>query len=69
MKLYIFDYSSEGNIFSGEICIEAEGLVEAQDKFFAWVKKQQTQAHLSGALRPHKLIFLKTTPNFLMVLT
>lgn len=42
MKLYIFDYSSEGNIFSGEICIEAEGLVEAQDKFFAWLKKQQT---------------------------
>ena len=42
MKLYIFDYSSEGNIFSGEICIEAKCLVEAQDKFFAWLKKQQT---------------------------
>ena len=46
MKLYIFDYSSEGNIFSGEICIEAEGLVEAQDKFFAWLKKQQTYQHM-----------------------
>lgn len=48
MKLYIFDYdySSEGNIFSGEVCIEAEGLVEAQDKFFAWVKKQKTYQHM-----------------------
>ena len=46
MKLYIFDYSSEGNIFSGEICIEAEGLVEAQDKFFDWVKKQKTYQHM-----------------------
>lgn len=40
MKLCIFDYSSEGNIFSGEVCIEAKGLVEAQDKFIDWVKKQ-----------------------------
>ena len=46
MKLYIFDYSSEGNIFSGEVCIEAEGLVEAQDKFFDWVKKQKTYQHM-----------------------
>ena len=46
MKLYIFDYSSEGNIFSGEICIEAEGLVEAQDKFFDWVKKQKTYQYM-----------------------
>ena len=46
MKLYIFDYSSEGNIFSGEVCIEAKGLVEAQDKFFDWVKKQQTYQHM-----------------------
>ena len=48
MKLYIFDYdySSEGNIFSGEVCIEAKGLVEAHDKFFDWVKKQQTYQHM-----------------------
>ena len=46
MKLYIFDYSSEGNIFSGEVCIEAEGLVEAQDKFIDWVKKQKTYQHM-----------------------
>ena len=46
MKLYIFDYSSEGNIFSGEVCIEAKGIVEAQDKFIEWVKKQQTYQHM-----------------------
>lgn len=46
MKLYIFDYFSEGNLFSGEVCIEAKGLVEAQDKFIAWVKKQQTYQHM-----------------------
>jgi hypothetical protein len=46
MKLYIFDYSSEGNLFSGEVCIEAKGLVEAQDKFIEWVKKQQTYQHM-----------------------
>ena len=46
MKLYIFNYSSERNIFSGEVCIEAKGLVEAQDKFIAWVKKQQTYQNM-----------------------
>ena len=48
MKLYIFDYFSENNLFSGEVCIEAKGLVEAQDKFFDWVKKQQTYQHMWG---------------------
>ena len=46
MQLYIFNYSSEGNLFSGEVCFEAKGLVEAQDKFIAWVKKQQTYQHM-----------------------
>ena len=46
MKLYIFGYFSESNLFSGEVCIEAKGLVEAQDKFIAWVKKQPTYQHM-----------------------
>lgn len=45
-KLYIFDYESIGNIFKGEVAIEANGLVEAQDKFLVWVKKQSVYEHM-----------------------
>lgn len=45
-KLYIFDYESIGNIFKGEVAIEANGLVEAQDRFLVWVKKQSVYEHM-----------------------
>ena len=45
-KLYIFDYESIDNIFKGEVAIEANGLVEAQDKFLVWVKKQSVYPHM-----------------------
>lgn len=45
-KLFIFNYESIGNIFSGEVAIEASSLVEAQDKFLAWIKKQSVYQHM-----------------------
>jgi hypothetical protein len=46
VKGYIFDWSSPGNLDQGTICIPAESLTKAQDKFFDWLKKQPIYSHL-----------------------
>ncbi len=45
-KLYVFTYESLNNQFKGEIGIESCSLVEAQDKFLEWLRKQPTYQHM-----------------------
>lgn len=45
-KLYIFTYESLNNLFKGEIGIESNSLVEAQDKFLEWLRKQPIYHHM-----------------------
>lgn len=46
VKAYIVDWSSEGNIQSGTSVIQAESIVEAQDKFWEWLRKQPIYGHM-----------------------
>jgi hypothetical protein len=46
MKHYVVSYSSQNNAFKGTAHVEATGVVEAQDKFLEWVRKQPSYTHL-----------------------
>jgi hypothetical protein len=46
MRAFLFDYESAGNIESGMVVVNAEDLVEAQDKFFAWLRTQPLYSHM-----------------------
>lgn len=39
-------YASPNNMFSGKLAINADNLVPAQDKFFAWLKEQEVYNHM-----------------------
>ena len=45
-NLYVFKYESVGNVFTGELAISANSLVEAQDSFFTWIKRQPVYQHM-----------------------
>lgn len=46
MKYFTVQYSSKGNVFSGNGILAAETLAEAQTMFFEWLKKQSSYSHL-----------------------
>jgi len=46
MKHFIVNYESEGNLVEGTLYIEARGIVDAQDKFFDWVRKLPFYGHM-----------------------
>lgn len=46
MKVFLVDWSSEGNQESGTITVQAKSVIEAQDKFWDWLRKQPIYAHL-----------------------
>lgn len=43
---YLVNYLSKNNIFEGKVVISAKNLVEAQDKFFDWLKKQPVYQYM-----------------------
>jgi uncharacterized protein YegJ (DUF2314 family) len=43
---YLATATSKGNIWTGKVIIQANTLVEAQDKFFAWLKEQSVYSHM-----------------------
>lgn len=48
MRVFIVDWSSSGN-YPGEpqtVYIRAESLPEAQDKFWAWLRKTEVFTHM-----------------------
>lgn len=46
MKTYLITYESKSNLFKGRLCIPADNLVQAQDKFWAWLRRQDVYQHL-----------------------
>lgn len=46
MKVFLVDWSSEGNGESGTIALHANSISEAQDKFWEWLTKQPIYKHL-----------------------
>jgi len=46
MRNFIATYSSERNLFKGQVHISAVSVGEAHDKFFDWLKKQAVYPHL-----------------------
>lgn len=46
MKVFLVDWSSEGNQESGTIAVQARSVLEAQDKFWDWLREQSIYAHL-----------------------
>ena len=46
MRTFMVDWYSEGNIEKGTVVVRAAGLVEAQDKFLGWLKKQPIYEHM-----------------------
>ena len=45
-RLFVANYYSKDNLFEGELAVFAEDLVEAQDKFFDWLRKDPVYSHL-----------------------
>jgi len=41
MRKFVATAESQGNIWNKTVVIHAYDIVEAQDKFFAWLKKQE----------------------------
>jgi hypothetical protein len=46
MRNFVAAYSSERNLFKGQVHISASSIGEAQDKFFEWLKKQSVYPHM-----------------------
>lgn len=46
MKTFLAIYESPNNVFSGKLCIPSTNIEEAQNKFFAWLKKQSAYPHM-----------------------
>jgi hypothetical protein len=46
MRNFIVTYTSERNLFKGQVHISAVSVGEAQDKFFDWLKKQAVYPHM-----------------------
>jgi hypothetical protein len=46
MKTYQVDWQSEGNIDGGRVIVFAAFIAEAQDKFFAWLRKRPVYKHM-----------------------
>ena len=46
MKTFIATYESAGNLEKGRICLEGHNAVDAQDKFFDWLKEQPLYSHM-----------------------
>lgn len=47
MKTFEVEWTSPGNItIKKRLIIRAEGIVQAQDKFFDWLKKQPVYEHM-----------------------
>lgn len=48
MNIFVVTYNSKENCFAGKVAIQAENLVDAQNKFFDWLKKQPVYSHMWG---------------------
>ena len=46
MKVFIATYESTGNLEKGRICLEGRSIVDAQDKFFEWLRTQPLYQHM-----------------------
>lgn len=46
MKRYLVAYESKGNLNKGSVIVTADNLVEAQTKFFEWLKSQELYQHM-----------------------
>ena len=46
MRNFIVTYTSERNLFKGQVHVSAVSVGEAQDKFFDWLKKQAVYPHM-----------------------
>lgn len=46
MKTFIVNYESKNNLFKGTLCIQADCIENAQDKFLDWLKQQKTYQYL-----------------------
>ena len=46
MRHFLCTYSSENNVFKGEMYVGAPTISAAQDKFLEWLKEQPVYAHL-----------------------
>ena len=45
-KRYLAIATSPGNVWARRVVIEAKNVVEAQDKFFAWLKTEPVYTHM-----------------------
>lgn len=46
MRTFTVDWHSPHNIEKGTVIVKALSLVEAQDKFLEWIKKQSIYSHM-----------------------
>lgn len=46
MRRFLAKATSPGNLWEGEVIIEAKTLDEAQNKFFEWLKKEPVYSHM-----------------------
>lgn len=45
-KPFVVTYNSQNNLFKGRLVIEADTIVEAQNKFLDWLKRQPVYLHM-----------------------
>ena len=45
-NVFLVDWYSKGNIERGTVVVAAETIVEAQDKFLDWIRKQALYNHM-----------------------
>jgi hypothetical protein len=48
MKKFLATATSNGNIWAGKVIIQADTLVEAQDKFSAWLREQPVYSRITS---------------------
>ena len=46
MRLFEVQWSSAGNLEKGTVIVRAENIVDAQNKFWAWLQKRPVFEHL-----------------------
>lgn len=46
MKTFLATYKSRGNLEQGSVCVRAESITDAQDKFFIWIKTNCLYQHM-----------------------
>lgn len=46
MNTYQVTWSSQGNIEHGTVIVRATGIVQAQDKFWSWLRQRPVYQHM-----------------------